>query len=78
MEKIVNINEAKTHQSRLLTRVMSGEEIIIAKSGKPVARIIPFRKQPKVRKPGTATGEVIISTDFDTPLPDDLLESFET
>jgi prevent-host-death family protein len=78
MEKIVNIHEAKTHLSRLLARVMGGEEIIIAKSGKPVARLIPFSEKPAERSPGTAAGDIILSPDFDAPLPDDLLESFET
>jgi prevent-host-death family protein len=77
MDKMVNIHEAKTHLSRLLARVMGGEEIIIAKSGKPVARLIPFRKKPAQRMPGTASGDVLVSPDFDAPLPDDLLESFE-
>ena len=78
MEKIVNIHEAKTHLSRLLTRVMGGEEIVIAKSGKPVARLVPFNEKPTERTPGTAAGDIVISSDFDAPLPDELLEDFET
>lgn len=78
MEKFVNIHEAKTHLSRLLARVMGGEEIIIAKSGKPVARLVPFSEKPVERIPGTAAGDIILSPDFDAPLPEDLLESFET
>jgi len=78
MEKIVNIHEAKTHLSRLLTRVMGGEEIIIAKSGKPVARLVPFNKRPTERNPGSAAGDIVLSPDFDAPLPDELLDSFET
>jgi prevent-host-death family protein len=78
MEKIFNVHEAKTHLSRLLARVMGGEEIVIAKSGKPVARLVPFSKAPTERKPGTAAGDIILSPDFDAPLPDELLESFET
>lgn len=78
MEKIVNIHEAKTHLSRLLARVMGGEEIVIAKSGKPVARLVPFSKTPAERNPGTAAGDIVLSPDFDTPLPDELLEGFET
>jgi prevent-host-death family protein len=77
MEKVVNIHEAKTHLSRLLARVMGGEEIVIAKSGKPVARLIPFSIKTTQRIPGSAIGEVLISPDFNAPLPDDLLESFE-
>jgi len=76
--KIVNIHEAKTHLSRLLARVMGGEEIVIAKSGKPVARLVPFSGKPAERNPGTAAGDIILAPDFDAPLPDDTLESFET
>jgi len=77
MEKMVNIHQAKTHLSRLLVRVMGGEEVIIAKAGKPVARLVPIDEPPEQRKPGTAAGKIVISPDFDAPLPDDLLESFE-
>ncbi len=77
MEKTVNIHEAKTHLSRLLVRVMGGEEIVIAKAGKPVARLVPFKKPPEKRQAGTARGTIIISPDFDEPLPDEMLESFE-
>ena len=78
MEKMVNVHEAKTHLSRLLARVMGGEEIVIAKSGKPVARLIPFSKKTSERNPGSAAGDIVVSPDFDAPLPDELLESFET
>lgn len=77
MEKIVNIHEAKTHLSRLLVRVMGGEEVVIAKAGKPVARLIPFKEPPANREPGTAEGKIVISPDFDEPLPDHVLEAFE-
>lgn len=78
MEKMVNIHEAKTHLSRLLARVMGGEEIVIAKSGKPVARLVPFNEKPTERRPGSAAGEIVMSADFDAPLPDEFLEDFET
>ena len=71
----VNIHEAKTHLSRLLKRVASGEEVIIAKSGKPVARLIPFA-QPEKRILGMDAGKVWIAPDFDE-LPADLLAAFE-
>lgn len=77
MDFQINIHEAKTHFSKLLKRVMAGEEIVIAKSGKPVARLVPFGRQPKARKPGTAKGKLKIAPDFDEPLPEDVLESFE-
>ena len=66
----MNIHEAKTQFSKLLERVMAGEEIIIAKAGKPVAKITPLRKKTRDRVPGTAADQVIISPDFDAPLPE--------
>ena len=73
----VNVHEAKTHLSRLLARVAAGEEIVIARAGKPVARLVPFRK-PKGKRPlGIDMGLYVIPDDFDAPLPDDLLAAFE-
>ena len=74
---VINIHEAKTHLSRLLRRVAGGEEIVIAKAGRPLARLVPFEEAPPRRMPGTAAGSVIIRDDFDDPLPDDVLEGFE-
>jgi prevent-host-death family protein len=74
----VNIHVAKTHLSRLVERAAAGEEIIIAKAGKPMARLVPLtaeRKQP--RKLGTLAGKATIRDDFDDPLPDELLDAFE-
>jgi prevent-host-death family protein len=67
----VNIHEAKTHLSRLIERVEAGEEIVIGKAGKPVAKLIPYEepKHPK-RKPGAWKGKVWISPDFDKPDPE--------
>ena len=73
----INIHEAKTHFSLLLQRVGKGEEIIIAKAGKPVARLIPFSERPSKRVPGTGKGKVRISKDFDAPLPKSLQKFFE-
>lgn len=73
----VNIHEAKTKLSKLLTRVKEGEEIIIAKAGKPVARLVPFAERPVKRLPGSAKGRVRISPDFDAALPESFLKSFE-
>ena len=73
----INIHEAKTNLSRLLSRVAAGEEIIIAKAGKPIARLVPFRK-PKGKRPlGMDKGLFQVPEDFDAPLPDDLLAAFE-
>ena len=74
--KIVNIHEAKTHLSRLLERVASGEEIIIAKSGRPVARLLPVEWKPQ-RVAGTHKDVIFVSDDFDEPLPKELLDAFE-
>ena len=73
----VNIYEAKTHLSKLLVRVREGEEIVIAKAGKPIARLVPVVERPARRLPGSAKGEVSIAPDFDAPLPESILEVFE-
>ncbi|MBM3745348.1 MAG: type II toxin-antitoxin system Phd/YefM family antitoxin [Acidobacteria bacterium] len=74
--EVVNIHQAKTHLSRLLVRVGRGEEIIIAKAGKPVARLAPVRDKPKRRVPGTAKGKIWMAPDFDAPLPDEIIDEF--
>jgi prevent-host-death family protein len=76
MYRIVNMHEAKTHFSKLVDDVIHGHEIIIAKAGKPVARIEPFIKKPK-RRFGVLKGKVKIGKDFDSPLPDEILAEFE-
>ena len=58
MARTVNIHEAKTHLSQLLQRVIAGEEIILAKAGKPVARLVPFTAAPAQRLPGSAQGQI--------------------
>jgi prevent-host-death family protein len=73
----VNIHEAKTHLSRLLQRVAAGEEIVIAKSNHPVARLVPYDPPVRDRVPGTGRGDIWMSDDFDAPLPDDVLDDFE-
>jgi len=73
---MVNVHEAKTHFSRLLERTSRGEEIVIAKAGKPVARLIPFAAAAD-RRLGQDAGRVTIAADFDAPLPDDVLTDFE-
>ena len=70
----VNIHEAKTHLSRLLDRVLAGEEIVIAKAGKPIARLVPA-EEAKPRKPGLAEGRVTEA--FFEPLPEDELEPWQ-
>jgi prevent-host-death family protein len=72
----VSVHEAKTHLSRLLRRVAAGEEIVIARSGKPVARLTPVTK-PKRRALGIDEGKFEVPDDFNAPLPDDVVEGFE-
>jgi prevent-host-death family protein len=74
--KPVNIHEAKTHLSRLVERAAAGEEIIIAKSGKPVARLVALDYDPTPRVFGTMRGKIRIADDFDAPLPPELLAYF--
>lgn len=72
----VNIREAKKHLSRLIEEVSGGAEIVIAKAGKPVAKLVPIERSQRVRKPGFLKGKIRISDDFDAPLPDWLLDVF--
>lgn len=74
--KTVNLHVAKTHLSRLVDEAAAGEEVIIAKAGKPMVRLVPVA--PKRRRTGFGAdkGKIWISDDFDAPLPDDLLRAF--
>ena len=68
MSETVNIHEAKTHLSRLLERVQAGEEITIAKAGRPIARLIAIDDRPKDRVPGN--DRIVIHPNFDDPMPE--------
>lgn len=72
----VNIHEAKTHLSRLLERVAMGEEVIIAKAGKPIAKLVPINGRRGFRKLGSAKGEFTVPDDFNDPLPKEIEDSF--
>jgi len=74
----VNVHEAKTHLSKLLSRVSAGEEFVISKSGKPIARLIPWDEGTRNRVPGQDRGLFHVPDDFDAPLPDDVLKTFES
>lgn len=74
--RTVNIHRAKTHLSRLVEEAAAGEEIIIAKAGKPVARLVPLAHLEQPRQPGALRGRVVISSDFDTALPGGVGEPF--
>lgn len=67
----VSVHEAKTHLSRLLQRVEAGEEVVIARDGHPVARLVPVAER-RPRRPGRLKGSIRISRDFDAPLPEEL------
>ncbi|MBS4007906.1 MAG: type II toxin-antitoxin system Phd/YefM family antitoxin [Clostridium sp.] len=73
----VNIHDAKTSLSKLLTHVKEGREVIIAKSGKPVARLVPYSEPDTKRLPGSAKGQVLFTDDINEPLTEEILESFE-
>ena len=73
----VNTHEAKTHFSSLLRRVAAGEEIVISEAGEPVAKIVPIRRCPR-RRFGIDRGVFQVPEDFDAPLPDGVLDSFES
>ena len=73
----VNVHEAKTNFSRLVDAAAGGEEIIIAKAGKPTARLVPLERPGSERKFGGLKGKIRISDDFDAPLADEVLATFE-
>lgn len=73
----VNIHAAKTNLSKLVDQAAAGEEIVIARAGKPVARLVPLEAAPKKRRLGTLRGKVPYPDFIDDPLPDWLLDAFE-
>ncbi len=73
----VNIYEAKTQLSRMVDRASAGDEIVISRNGKPVARLCQLEPGTRTVKFGVLKGRIEISADFDAPLPDDLLAAFE-
>jgi len=74
--KTVNIHAAKTHLSRLVEEAAAGQEIVIAKAGKPIARLVPLLKPRESRRIGALAGQIWISDDFDAPLPPEILRGF--
>ena len=73
----VSVYAAKTHLSRLLDRAARGEEVVITRNGKPVARLAPVEQRRAPRKLGALRGKVRVAADFDAPLPKDILALFE-
>jgi len=74
----INIHEAKTHFSKLIQRAESGEEIIIAKAGKPVVKLVAINPLAPYRLSGSAKGEIFVAEDFNAPLSDDILRDFQS
>ena len=77
MPKVLNIHEAKTHLSRIVDEVAAGKEVIIAKAGKPMARLSPITVSVKKKKLGLLKGRIKVAPDFNAPLPDEVLAGFE-
>jgi prevent-host-death family protein len=73
----VNIYAAKTHLARLIDQVNAGEEVVITRHGRPVARLVPAEVAKPKRKLGTLKGKIWMSDDFDAPLPEEMLKLFE-
>jgi prevent-host-death family protein len=74
----VNVHAAKTNFSRLVDQAAAGEEIIIAKAGQPVAKLVPLNAAPREkRRLGLLARRAVLPPDFDAPLPDDLIDTFE-
>lgn len=76
MARTLNLYDAKTQLSALVDEAAAGHEIIIAKAGKPMAKLVPLRAVAR-RKPGRGKARVWMADDFDAPLPDDILTAFE-
>ncbi len=76
MPERYNVHEAKTQLSRLLERAERGEEIVIARGGRPVAKLVPYRARQTVRRLGRAKGKIWIAPDFDDT-PEDVIRLFE-
>jgi prevent-host-death family protein len=72
---ITNISEAKAQLSALIERVLAGEEVIIGKAGKPVAKLVKYERREEPRRPGALAGQITIADDFDE-LPNDIAEAF--
>ena len=75
--RTVNVHEAKTHLSRLLEEAAAGEEVVIAKAGKPIARLVAYGDSRPRRRFGRDAGLFDVPDDFDAPLPASVLDEFE-
>lgn len=77
MASVINIHEAKTHLSRIVDEVAAGSEVIIAKAGKPMAKLSPLNPAIKKKRLGVLKGKIKVPDDFDAPLPEEVLADFE-
>jgi prevent-host-death family protein len=77
MVETVNVHDAKTHLSRLLERVERGEEVVIARAGRPVARLVPLRVRTEPRRLGALRGRIRMAPDWDSPeINEEIAEDF--
>jgi len=77
MSTIINIHDAKTHLSRIVDDVAAGAEVVIAKAGKPMARLVPLEPKVRPKKLGLLKGRIKVPDDFNAPLPPEVLADFE-
>lgn len=73
----VTVQQAAAQMEELLDRATAGEEIVMVRSGRPVARLVPIPPRAAPRVPGRFAGKIVVSGDFNAPLPNDLLDEFE-
>jgi prevent-host-death family protein len=73
----ISVYQAKTQFSKLLDRAVAGEDVVITRNGRPIARLVPTRRRNTPRTLGALRGKIKIAPDFDAPLPDDMLALFE-
>lgn len=77
MDRIINIHEAKTHLSRIVDEVAAGSEVILAKAGKPMARLVPITPAPRPKKFGLLKGKINVPDNFNAPLDEQIIADFE-
>lgn len=75
--QVINIHDAKTHFSKLVEAVSQGDEIVIARAGKPAAKLVPIDTEKTIRQPGALKGKIDIADDFDAPLLSEIQLAFE-
>jgi prevent-host-death family protein len=77
MGNMINIHQAKTHLSRIVDEVAAGAEVVIAKAGKPMARLVPIEPKPRPKKLGLLKGKIVVRDDFNEPLDETTVARFE-